>query len=131
MPKISMLIAVMSALLIAGCGGSAGPTPGGKLTTQQHAARLALVKSNSGLNDLELAHLCPALYPEELQRAAAADPAANTAAGKKAKKTLQKYRFDSQKIRVKAFTKQQLDQAKQARCGAPIALPASSSAKKK
>ena len=126
-----MLIAVMSALLIAGCGGSAGPTPGGKLTTQQHAARLALVKGNSALNDLELAHLCPALYPEELQQAAAADPSANTAAGKKAKKTLQKYRFDTQKIRVKAFTRQQLDQAKQARCGAPIALPASSAAKKK
>jgi hypothetical protein len=131
MPKISMLIAVMSVALITGCGGSAGPTPGGKLTTQQHAARLALVKSNSGLNDLELTHLCPALYPAELQQAAAADSGANTVDGKKAKKTLQKYRFDSQKIRVKAFTKQQLDQAKLARCGAPIPLPAPSAPAKK
>jgi hypothetical protein len=70
-----------------------------------------------------LTHLCPALYPQDLQKAAAANTTTATPAAKAAKDTLKKYRFDSQKIRIKVFTSTQLAQAQAARCGAPIALP--------
>ena len=121
--RSTLTLAGLSAVL-AGCGGTAGSTPGGKLDAGQQAARLALVKSNAGLNDVELTHLCPALYPVDVQKAVASGSDQKSAAGKSAKDTLKKYRFDTQKVRVKAFTADQLAQAKAARCGTPIPLAA-------
>jgi hypothetical protein len=116
------VVALSTAL--AGCGGSAGPTPGGKLDPAQQAARLALVKGNAGLNDVEMAHLCPALYPKDVQKAVAIGSEGTSAAAKSSKDTLKKYRFDTQKVRVKSFTGGQLAQAKAARCGTPIPIAA-------
>lgn len=118
-----LLTALLVPAFAAGCGGSTGATPGGKLTEAQKTARLALVQDNSKLNDVELIHLCPMLYPSDLQKAAAVDTSGKSEQAKEAKKTLSKYRFDTQKIRVKSFTTAQLSSAKAARCGNPIPLP--------
>ncbi len=118
-----LILLVVAPLAVAGCGGSAGPTPGGALSPEQQSARLKFVAANANLNDLELAHLCPALYPKDVQAAIAVDFTAKSAAGKKAKESLKKYRFESQKVRVKTFSAAQLEQAKAARCGSPIAIP--------
>lgn len=65
-------MAVLAALL-AGCGTQPGNLPNGSvstaLTAAQRTARLQLVKENGGLNDRELAKLCPALYPTDLETA--------------------------------------------------------------
>ncbi len=94
------------------------------MTAQQKSARLALVKSNERLNDLEMAHLCPMLYPADVQKAIQVDSSGKSTAAKKAKKTLDKYRFATQKVRVKQFTAAQLAGAKAARCGNPIPIAA-------
>ncbi len=59
--------------LLAGCGTQPGSLPNGTasstLTPDQRTARLQLVKENGGLNDRELAKLCPGLYPTGLETA--------------------------------------------------------------
>ena len=91
---------IISAALLAGCG-NPGPTSGGELTDAQRQARIELVRSNSQLNDLELAHLCPALYPKDILK----DP--------------KKYRLETKKVKAK-FSKDQLALAAKARCGKPV-----------
>lgn len=118
-----ILILLSVPVALAGCGGSAGTTPGGALNPEQEAARLKLVEANNGLNDVELAHLCPMLYPKDVQAAVAVDFTGNTAAQKKAKDALKKYRFETQKVRIKKFSAAQLAQAKLANCGATIPFP--------
>jgi len=105
MRKLLPLLALL-ATAAAGCGGNPGPTPGGALTPAQQAARVKLIKTNQGLNDLELAHLCPAIYPKD-----ALD-------SKRAKH----YGYDGKKITIKAFTRVQVALATSARCGTPIPL---------
>jgi len=128
--RSTLSVAALS-FALAVCGATAGPTPGGKLDPAQQAARIALVKGNSSLNDVELAHLCPALYPEDIQKAIVAGTEGNTAAAKAAKDTLKKYRFETQKLRIKSFTSAQLAQAKSARCGMPIPFASAPAAKTK
>ncbi len=72
MPRRIALTAVLVAVL-AGCGTKPGNLPNGAasntLTAGQQDARLQLVKENGGLNDRELAKLCPALYPADFETA--------------------------------------------------------------
>ncbi|MCX6393436.1 MAG: hypothetical protein NTY57_01075 [Solirubrobacterales bacterium] len=99
-----LLLTVVLSTAIIGCGPGPGTTPGGSLTPAQHTARLALITDNAKLNDLELAHLCPAAYPADVLN------------------DLKKYGYDRQKITVKRFTSVQLTQALAARCGKPVPL---------
>lgn len=104
------LVPLLSLTLLAtGCGTEAGPTRGGEPTDAQRAARIELIRSNSEMNDLELAHLCPALYPADVLK----DP--------------KKYGFDKQKAKLEPSAAD-LSLAAKADCGAPvpIATPASS-----
>ncbi len=126
-----LLLTLLAPAVLVGCGGSTGATPGGALTPQEKAARLALVKANNKLNDLEMVHLCPMLYPADLQKAILVDSTGKSAASKDAKKTLDKYRFSTQKVRVKQFTAEQLASAKAARCGNPIPITQPASEPKK
>lgn len=100
-PVLTLLV-----LALAGCGSDSGPTAGGPLTGAQQAARVALIKANDALNDLELAHLCPALYPQDV----IADP--------------KKYSFDKQKAKPISWTKAQIAQAQAARCGKQVPFAA-------
>ena len=99
-------LALIFATALVGCGGSPGPTAGGELTSAQRAARLELIKSNSSLNDVELAHLCPALYP--------ADVLTN----------LKHYGFDKQKAKPTNWSPAQLSAAAAARCGTSTPIKA-------
>lgn len=67
------VVALLAAALLAGCGTQPGTLPGGgssaSLTAGQKAARAQLLKANGGLNDRELAKLCPALYPRDFETA--------------------------------------------------------------
>jgi len=67
------VVALLAAALLAGCGTEPGALPGGgssaSLTVGQKAARAQLLKANRGLNDRELAKLCPALYPRDFETA--------------------------------------------------------------
>lgn len=66
-------LALLAVVLLAGCGTEPGALPGGgtsaSLTAGQKAARAELLKANRGLNDRELAKLCPALYPRDFETA--------------------------------------------------------------
>ena len=108
--KLSPVLVVIAAT--AGCGGNPGPANGGEPTPAQKSARMALVKANPALNDLELAHLCPRLYPTDLL---AKDPKTGQL------KNLKKYGFDKQTASAK-FTRAQLSAAAGAACGTPIPI---------
>ncbi|MFN8175178.1 MAG: hypothetical protein U0T02_08935 [Solirubrobacteraceae bacterium] len=63
----------LAAVLLAGCGAKPGALPNGAasdtLTAGQRQARMQLLQQNGGLNDRELAKLCPALYPRDFETA--------------------------------------------------------------
>jgi hypothetical protein len=105
----AILITAASVLLV-GCGAEPGPTPGGEPSPAQRSARIELVKSHPDLNDLELAHLCPALYPSDVLK----DP--------------KKYQLDRLKATA-SFSSADLAQAAAAGCGksVPIAKPSTAS----
>ena len=103
----AVTLTIVLALAAVGCGGNPGPTSGGQLTPAQHSARLALVQTNYTLNDVELAHLCPALYPSDVLTA----------------KGLKHYGYDKQTVSIRQFTPAQIKSAAAARCGAPLPLP--------
>jgi hypothetical protein len=107
-----LLPLAITAAAIAGCGSAPSATPGGEPTAAQRIARIALIRDNPKLNDLELAHLCPALYP--------ADVLKNT----------KKYSVDKLKIKAK-FSGSQLAQARSAGCGSAVPLPATTPPAKK
>lgn len=71
--RLRLALATLAAALLAGCGAQAGALPGGgassTLSAGQKAARAQLLKANRGLNDRELAKLCPALYPRDFETA--------------------------------------------------------------
>jgi hypothetical protein len=104
-------VAAALAICIAGCGGSVGATPGGEPTAAVQAARLQLIRTHSKLNDLELATLCPALYPSD------------------AISNAKKYSFDKQKVKDKP-TASDLAEAAKSDCSAPSAAAAPAPAKK-
>lgn len=90
---------LIAAAALVGCG-NPGPTPGGEPNASQRQARIELIRANAQLTDLELAHLCPALYPKDVLK----DP--------------KKYRFEKQKVKA-TFSPEQLALAAKARCGKP------------
>lgn len=96
---IPFLIAGSAA--ISGCGTEPGPTPGGEPSATQRAARIELIRTNSAMNDLELAHLCPAIYPADVLK----DP--------------KKYGFSNQKAK-KSGTAASVALAAKAGCGKPV-----------
>lgn len=104
-----MLAVAMTAV---GCGGNPGPASGGEPTPAQKSARIALVKANPGLSDLDLAHLCPRLYPSDLLDK---DPKSGQL------KNLKKYGFEKQTASAR-FTPPQLAAAAAAGCGKPIPI---------
>jgi len=110
--KLSPLLVIVA--ITAGCGSDPGPANGGEPTPAQKTARIALVKANPALNDLELAHLCPRLYPNDLF-------AKDAKTGQL--KNLKKYGFEKQTASAK-FTPAQLTAAASAGCGAPIPIEA-------
>ena len=71
-----------------------------------------MIRDNPKLNDLDLAHLCPALYPAD------------------ALKDQKKYSFNKLKATEK-FTPAQLTQAEAAGCGTPVPLTAPTGPAKK
>lgn len=100
----TLLAALACSVFAVGCGGSPGPTQGGELTPSQRIARISLIKNNQKLNDLELAHLCPGLYPSDVL----SNP--------------KRYGFDKQKSKPTTWTDSQLKAAAAARCGKPTAI---------
>ncbi|MCX6390842.1 MAG: hypothetical protein NT122_09490 [Solirubrobacterales bacterium] len=104
--KLFKAISVLAlALAIAGCGSDAGPTRGGQLSDAQRHARVQLVKDNPALNDLQLAYLCPALYPTDLHS------------------DVKKYKLEKQKATPVKWSSAQLALAANGRCGKPIPFP--------
>lgn len=94
---------VLVAAVASGCGPDPGPTKGGEPSAAEKEARLQLVRANSDMNDLELAHLCPALYPADILK----DP--------------KKYGFDKQEA-SKQPSRQDLQLAARAGCGKPVPI---------
>ena len=109
--RLRPLLVIPAALAVAGCGSQPGPTPGVEPTAAQKTARIELIRSNPNLNDLELAHLCPAMYPATLFQGTQAEQ----------KKAREKYRLD--RLDAKAtFTASDLKQAAAAACGKPVPI---------
>jgi hypothetical protein len=102
----------VTAFAVTACGSSPSPTPGGEPSAAQRTARIALIRDNPKLNDLDLAHLCPALYPADVL------------------KNPKKYSLDKLKATAK-FTPAQLAQATAAGCGSPVPLSAAAPPAKK
>ena len=102
----------IAALAVTGCGSSPSATPGGEPSPAQRTARIALIRDNPKLNDLDLAHLCPALYPADVLK----DP--------------KKYSLNKLKATAK-FTPAQLTQAAAAGCGTAVPLSAAPAPAKK
>lgn len=98
---------LVAAALMVGCGPDPSPTKGGEPTAAEKQARVELVRANSGMNDLELAHLCPALYPADVLK----DP--------------KKYGFDNAKATTKASAAS-LALAEKAGCGNPVPIKSGS-----
>jgi hypothetical protein len=105
------LLIIPAALVVAGCGSQPGPTPGGEPTAAQKTARIELVKAKPDLNELELAHLCPAMYPAELFKGTEAEQ----------KKAREKYQMGRLKAEA-TFTSADLKQAATAACGKPVPI---------
>ncbi|MEI6448283.1 MAG: hypothetical protein WCO96_10470 [Actinomycetes bacterium] len=109
--RLRPLLILPAALVVAGCGSQPGPTPGGEPTAAQKTARIELVKANPDLNELELAHLCPAMYPAELFKGTEAQQ----------KKARDKYQMGRLKAEA-TFTAADLKQAAAAGCGKPVPI---------
>lgn len=109
--RLRPLLILPTALVVTACGSQPGPTPGGEPTAAQKAARIELVKANPDLNELELAHLCPAMYPAELFKGTEAEQ----------KKARDKYQMGRLKAEA-TFTPADLRQAAAAACGKPVPI---------